>query len=280
MATCHLSALTEKGAFVSIRSIIRAMSVLDCFRPDRRTLTLHEVSESLDLAKSTTFRILQTLTDADYLVQIDNTHYSLSLKALRLGSCVLPNLGVRDIARPEMEKIGTLTNETVALSEYLGDERIIIDVVESTLPLKLVLRVGEMVGHDVGATGQIFLAHHPESLEKFIAMHGHDRDEIVKSTERVLERGYAFTTDSRTKGSAGVAVPVFNAQNECQYSLGIYGPATRLTVNLDSSVEILKEAANRISSRLGSSVRLSGSLRPDAGEGDMPARPASEAECL
>lgn len=250
---------------MSIRSIIRATSVLDCFRPDRRLLTLHEISEQIDLAKSTTSRILQTLIDAGYLVQIDNSRYSLSLKVLRLGNCVLPNLGVREIARPEMEMIEALTHETVALSEHLGDERVIIDVVESTLPLKLVLRTGEIVGHDTGATGQIFLAHHPESLEKFIATHARERDDIIAMTQRIVETGYAFTTNSRTPGSAGIAVPVFNADDGCQYSIGIYGPASRISGNLQQFAEVLKESANRISARLGSSVVLPRSAESSPG---------------
>lgn len=246
---------------MSIRSIIRATSVLDCFRPDRRLLTLHEISEEIDLAKSTTFRILQTLMDAGYLVQIDNSSYSLSLKVLRLGNCVLPNLGVREIARPEMEMIEATTHETVALSEHLGDERVIIDVVESTLPLKLVLRTGEIVGHDTGATGQIFLAYHPESLDKFVAARARERDAVIAMTQRVMQTGYAFTTDSRTPGSAGIAVPVFNAHDCCQYSIGIYGPAARISGKLEQFAEVLKESANRISARLGSSVVL-----PTSGE--------------
>ena len=249
---------------------MRALSVLDCFRPDRRTLTLHEISESIGLAKSTTFRILQTLIDAGYLIQIDNASYSLSLKVLRLGNCVLPNLDAREIARPEMERICTSTNETVALSEYLGDERIIIAVVESALPLKLVLRTGEIVGHDTGATGQVFLAHHPEELEAFVASRGLERDQIDAFMRRVLAEGYAFTTDSRTLGSAGIAVPVFNARDECQYSIGIYGPASRVSAHLEHFAELLKASANRISARLGSSVvlPLSGE-RPEGGRKEV-----------
>ena len=111
---------------------MRAFTVLDLFEPNRQRLTLNEISEGIDLPKSTTFRILQTLVDAGYLVQIDSMHYGLSHRILRLGNCVLPNLGAREIAHPELEKINAATQETVALSEFLGTERILIDVIEST----------------------------------------------------------------------------------------------------------------------------------------------------
>lgn len=241
---------------MSIRSVLRALSVLDCFEPDRQRLSLHEISELIELPKSTTFRLLQTLVDAGYLIQFDSTHYGLSMKILRLGNCILPNLGVREIARPEMHRINEATNETVALSEYLPTERVIIDVVESTQPLKLVLRTGESVPQDFGATGQLYLAYHPESLKAFLRRNRSQRDVIQRQIDEIREKGFAFTTGSRMPGSAGVAVAVFDLHDECKYSIGVYGPDSRVTPKLDMIVRVLKESANRISSRLGSNVLL------------------------
>lgn len=242
---------------MTIRSVLRALSVLDCFKPARQRLSLHEISELIALPKSTTFRLLQTLVDAGYLIQFDSTHYGLSLKILRLGNCILPNLGVREIARPEMHRINDATNETVALSEYLPSERVIIDVVESTQPLKLVLRAGESVPQDFGATGQVYLAYHPDSLREFLKKNNKSaRDAIQRQIEAVREKGFAFTTGSRMPGSAGVAVAVFDLNDECRYSIGVYGPDTRVQPRLDVVVRHLKESANRISARLGSTVVL------------------------
>ena len=230
--------------------------MLDCFGPTKQRLSLHEISETINLAKSTTFRVLQTLVDAGYLIQIDNMHYGLSLKILRLGNCILPNLGVREIARPEMFKINAATNETVALSEYLPTERVIIDVVESTLPLKLVLRTGESVPQDAGATGQVYLAYHPESLNTYLKKHKAEREQIQRQIEEIRANGFAFTTGSRMPGSAGVAVALFDMHNECKYSIGVYGPDARIAPNLEAIVRALKESANRISAQLGSTVVL------------------------
>jgi DNA-binding IclR family transcriptional regulator len=241
---------------LSIRSVLRALSVLDCFTPKKQRLSLHEISETIKLAKSTTFRILQTLVDAGYLIQTDSMHYSLSLRVLRLGNCILPNLGVREIARPEMYLVNEVTKETVALSEYLPTERVIIDVVESALPLKLVLRTGESVQQDAGATGQVYLAYHPDSLSAYLKKHKNDRDQIQKQIDDVQTKGYAFTTGSRAPGSCGVAVAVFDINNECKYSIGVYGPDTRVKPNLDMIVQTLKDSANRISVRLGSTTLL------------------------
>tara|TARA_R110000787_G_scaffold248041_2_gene353593 strand:- start:2322 stop:3032 length:711 start_codon:yes stop_codon:yes gene_type:complete len=235
---------------------MRAFTVLDLFEPERQRLTLNEISEGIDLPKSTTFRILQTLVDAGYLVQIDSMHYGLSHRILRLGNCVLPNLGAREIAHPELEKINEATQETVALSEFLGTERILIDVIESTHALKLSLRVGEIVGLDLGATGKLFLTYHPEAREHYKDKPGFSGPAFEKDISGILKKGYAFEIGTRFVGSAGIALPVFDMNNKCRYSIGIYGPDSRLRPNHAKFAELLKSSAQRVSAKLGSTLTL------------------------
>ena len=241
---------------MSLRSVNRALSVFDCFTPTNQRISLHEISETINLAKSTTFRILQTLIDAGYMIQTDSVHYSLSLRVLRLGNCILPNFGVQEIARPEMYLVNKATDETVALSEFLPNERVIIDVVESTLPLKFVLRAGESVQQDEGATGQIFLAYHSDSLRAYLKKHKKKREQVQKQIDAIQTKGYAFMINSRALGSCGIAVAVFDINNECKYSLGVYGPDKRIESNLEMIVQTLKVSANRISVRLGSTTLI------------------------
>jgi len=61
-----------------------------------------------------------------------------------------------------------------------------------------------------------------------------------------------MTTNQRTKGSVGIAVPLFNIKNECYHSLGIYGPAERIVPKADKLAKILITSADRISTRAGS----------------------------
>lgn len=238
---------------MSVRSIARALKILDCFDPGTPSLTLHQISERIELPKSTTFRILQTLVDSGYLMHVDNIHYGLSLKILRLGNCVLPNIGVQEIARPEMLDINEKTKETVALHEFMDNERVIIDVVECSLPLTLVLRRGETTELTSGATGKVFLAHNLDGQKKHLRKTRQDKAKFDKEMKRIRKDGYAMTTSFRTPGSAGVAVPIFDMNDECRHSIGIYGPETRVIPELDSMVELLISAADRISARAGSS---------------------------
>ena len=44
--------------------------------------------------------------------------------------------------------------------------------------------------------------------------------------------------------------------NKCRYSIGIYGPDSRLRPNHDKFTELLKSSAQRISAKLGSTLTL------------------------
>ena len=186
-------------------------------------------------------------------MHVDNKHYGLSLKILRLGNCVLPSIGIQEIARPELIEINDQTKETVALHEYMDNERVIIDVVECSLPLKLVLRRGEASELTSGATGKVFLAFNLEGQKKYIKKHRENKTKFEREMKQVRSDGYAVTTNSRTPGSAGIAAPIFDMNDQCHHSIGIYGPETRVIPGLEQMVELLIRAADRISSRAGSS---------------------------
>ena len=96
-----------------MRAVDRIFSVLDAFTPDRPKLTLQEISERIDLSKATTFRLVNSLSDAGYLVRLDDQRYCLSMKLVKLAGVVASGLSVRDIAHPVMLEIGRETGETV-----------------------------------------------------------------------------------------------------------------------------------------------------------------------
>ncbi len=237
---------------MSIRSIDRALSILDSFEPDQPLQTLQEISVKLKLPKTTTFRILQTLIDTGYVIHTDNTHFELSMKVLRLGDCVRIDPDMARLARPELELISKEVNETVALSALIGDDRVIIDFIESTEILKLVIRRGERNDRNTGATGHVFLAYHPDHYKEYLKTQRKDKAKIQEDVDHVLKHGYVVTINQRTEGSVGIAVPLFNIKNECYHSLGIFGPAERIIPKVDKYAKILITSADRISARAGS----------------------------
>ncbi|MBB6181934.1 IclR family transcriptional regulator [Pseudorhizobium flavum] len=247
---------------MSIRSIERALSVLDCFEPDRPSQSLSEICSRLKLPKTTVFRILQALVDYGYVINTADLKFELSLKVLRLADSVRIDSDMVRLARPYLEEIAEATGETVALSWINGDDRIIVDTVECKHQLQLVLKRGERNPRYTAATGIVFLAYDPEALEAYLKTHPENAETMHSAVAEVLEKGYAATTDFRVKGSAGIAAPLFDMKDRCIYSIGVYGPASRIVSNRDAIIAHLLPGALKVSQLAGS--RLVNRLPPFA----------------
>jgi len=243
---------------MAIRAVMRALAVFDCFTPEHPQLSLHEISEKLCLAKSTTFRLVGTLVESGFLIQLEDQRYCISLKMMRLGGLVQSTLGIRDIAKPEMREINKLTGETVALTVLAGHQRTAVEVIESSSPLKLVFHVGDTVSLRIGAVGRVFLAHHPEvSLGDIFDDLGSDKFAVAPTAAElaaVRTQGSSYLAGTRAPGAASVAVPIFDMQDVNSHCLSIAGPEGRILENQAAFTQLISTAAARISTRLGSAV--------------------------
>ncbi len=248
---------------MTIRAAARALAVFDCFEPGHTRLTLNAISKKLKLAKSTTFRLVHTLVDTGFLIQLEDQTYCLSLKIMRLSGLIHSTLGVREIALPEMRRVNTATGETVALSVLLNTrERVVVDVVESQSALKLVIQVGETINLKRGAVGRAFLAYHPEIVPEELFQDELASGKELEFTEEFLTsiraQGYAFSAGMRAPEAAGIAVPIFDMNNVNTHCLSISGPEIRVSARREEFSEILKTAGGLISDRLGSTLYPAG----------------------
>src|SRR3972149_868504 len=106
-----------------MRSVQRILAVFESFSRTRNSLTLQEISNRIDLPKSTAFRIVQSLEKAGYLVRLDNQEYCLSFRFTRLAGLVNSTVDIRELARPVMVKLAEQTKETITLNTVSGRDR-------------------------------------------------------------------------------------------------------------------------------------------------------------
>src|SRR3546814_15521391 len=106
-----------------VRVVQRALTILECFDAEQPSLPLHEISRRIDLPKSTTFRILATLTEAGYLVHKANQEYCLSPKMMHLASVAHQSFDIREVARPTTTRPGLANGRTVGDSSQSERER-------------------------------------------------------------------------------------------------------------------------------------------------------------
>ena len=112
-----------------MRSVQRILAVLESFTTEENSLSLLEIALRIELPKSTTFRLVQSLEAAGYLVRLEDQRYCLSFRITRLAGVVRSTMGIRDIARPIMRALAERTGETVSLYAIDDDMRVCIDAV-------------------------------------------------------------------------------------------------------------------------------------------------------
>lgn len=242
-----------------MRAIDRIFSVLDAFTPDRPKLALQEISDRIELSKATTFRLVNSLCDAGYLVRLDDQKYCLSMKLIKLAGVVASGLSVRDIAHPIMVEIGRRTGETVSLNAVVGMDRVCIDVVEANSRLMHIVNLGEHAPLFYGATGKVLLAHLPKDEQLGIMkalpigfpMSARD---LETKLEEIQEQRYAITKSERVVGSLAISVAIFDINDRGRYAVTLTGPEERMRVELQRNLEWMLEAQRDISSKMGSGI--------------------------
>ncbi|PKL25353.1 MAG: IclR family transcriptional regulator [Spirochaetae bacterium HGW-Spirochaetae-3] len=234
-----------------VRSIERALDILDCFAPGRLDLSLTEIAKRIDLSMSTTSRIVATLENRNYLARNSDTQrYSLGSRITQIGALGLSNMELRKVALPFMRELNAIYNEGVSLYVIQGDERICVERVESTLPLRRVINVGDRHPLTRGAAGRVLLAYLPEDRRRTLL--ARDQFTTEEALKELRHGGYTVSLGEREEGVTSIAAPVQDASCEVVGALAMSGPSVRFAGSgFSDKIAKVKKTAELISEALG-----------------------------
>lgn len=240
-----------------MRAVDRIFSVLDAFSREHPKLTLQEISDRIELSKATTFRLVNSLSDAGYLVRLEDQRYCLSMKLVRLAGVVASGLGIRDIAHPKMLEIGQVTGETVSLNTVIGMDRVCVDVVESTARIMHIVNLGEHAPLLYGATGKTLLAHLPADEQATVIKTlpreaSFTQAQLKAELATIRKQGYTVTGSERVPGSLAISVAIYDMHDRGCYALTVTGPDNRMKEQLERNLKCMLQAQREISSKMGS----------------------------
>jgi DNA-binding IclR family transcriptional regulator len=242
-----------------MRAVQRTLAIFDCFTSERTSLTLQEIANRIRLPKSTTFRLVQSLDEAGYLVRLDNQAYCLSFRFTRLSGLVRSTLDIRQLARVTMIELAKKANETVTLNMVSDRHRVCIEVIDTPSPLMSVTKSGERVRLIDGATAKALMASLPKKeMQKALAYAvkatGKKRADFVKELARIREQGYAVTHGERVLGLTAISAPIEDRDGVVRHSVTVTGPTVRLQPREREVVKLVTLAAEDISRRLGAEM--------------------------
>ncbi|SCZ78663.1 IclR family transcriptional regulator [Acidaminobacter hydrogenoformans] len=235
----------------TVKSIERALMILDCFTKQRPSLSLVEISKLIDMYPSTASRIISTLESMGYLKRNEKSlEYSLGYKLANLGSICLSGEDLRTIARPFLINLRNRYNESVGLYVVNKNQRVCIDCVPSTQPLHRVIDIGTRMSMTRGASGKLLLAYMPDSIIQTFLLE--DPSLSLKQLEEIRQLGYSVSINEQEQNLTSIAAPIFNAEHEVISALFISGPSFRLSIEKIEEIAMkMKETAREISIMLG-----------------------------
>lgn len=246
-----------------IRSVERAIQVLNCFSFEQPVLTIDEIMKKTKLAKATTYRLLWTL-EKNNLVQYDQrtNEYRLGIKHIEYGGIVVQNLDISREAEPCLLQLHEATGHSVILAIPQGESVQYLLRYDSNEGLQPNNYVGRRRILHNGALGIILLAYMEESfVENLLAEHPlvaytpkteTDPKRFIARLKEAKEQGYYIDVDGTFIGYTAIAAPIFQQNETVCASVGISGANYKMEGERRKElIELLLHTAQEISERIG-----------------------------
>ena len=245
----------------TLNSVKNALQTLRALSSEDSGLGVTELARRLGLAKSTVHRTLATLAGDGFVRQLDDGRYTLGYALWELGSRMVGQLQLREVAHPVLEELRNKTNETVHLSILDGTDVLYIDRFESEATLTLFRRLGFRMPAHATSSGKAILAFSGEAVVERVLNTGLARvapgtitkkRDFVEALEQIRELGYVVSIDESEEGVASVGAPVFDFEDKVAGAVSVAGPSQRLPMAVIEKVKrMVRKAANDISRGLG-----------------------------
>ena len=220
-----------------VKSLAKAMRLLECFTSQKPELGITEIANMLDIQKSSVHNMISTFEDMGYVSQNKETgKYYLGVKLLQFSYIVNNHIGIRKYFLPYMKQIANELHETV----FLGiPHELEVLYIESAYPDESNggrSIMGEKAPMYCTGLGKAMLAYLPnERLEacvngQFIPFTERtltSGEELRRDVEDTRARGYAIDNMEHEYGVKCLGMPVFGNDNRVVAAISISGPSLR-----------------------------------------------------
>lgn len=227
-----MNSAPPKGA----QAALRAIRLLKLFTPERREMSLGDVSRHAGLNKTTTHRLLRALQSEAMIDQNSMTGmYRLGPGLMALGVQALSSSDLRLRVRPMLKKLARESGETATLEVPIDSSMLILDEVAGDHFVGAAGNVGTRWPLHATSTGKALIAFDEHAMARLqfelpaltprtiITRAG-----LEKQLGAIRHRGYAESVDELEDGFSGVGTIIRGGLGEVLGTLSICGPTQRL----------------------------------------------------
>ncbi|VAW30799.1 Transcriptional regulator, IclR family [hydrothermal vent metagenome] len=240
-----------------IKSLARGLQIIHLLADKGDAVSVTEVSKRLAIDKSSASRLIKTLVKYEFAERDKSTRrFRLGNSVRKLASPQSNHALLKEISLPFLRQLVAQTGENAHLAVNLGDAALVIADVESTEALRVVSEVGRQERLYCTAVGKCLLAFGnsviPTELPRLTQYTITDRLKLERHLEAIRNQGYAVDDEEKTIGIRCLSAPVYDVTQKAIASIGISGPALRLTpAKVHPLAEIVMQEAVAFSKILG-----------------------------
>ena len=199
--------------------------------------TLPELTEELDLAKSTVHRHLGTLEELDMVVR-DGDEYRVGLRMLDFGIHARDQQAVFHEARDTVDELAAETGEKVWLITHEHGRSVHLYGATGKRSVRTPAREGEQGYLHQLAAGKAILTTFPrERIERIVDRYGlpaatertvTDRETLFEELDAARERGFAFNRGESIPRLNAVGASITAGDGEAVGAISVSGPSNRV----------------------------------------------------
>jgi DNA-binding IclR family transcriptional regulator len=240
----------EPASARGVQAIVRALSVLRAFSPERSTLSVSEIAPIVGVSVPTAHRIATTLHNQGYLSRDPATKaFSLGPELLRLAT-LISETRPQTVDLRVLTAIRAATGETVSLHIRVGDRRVCFAEEVSRHPHRITSGVGQSYSLLAGAASKVMLSLlDDDEVERLMTLEADSdarplpREKLLAAVREARASGFAISEGETVLGAVAVAVPVPSTGLGPPTVLNLVGPRDRMTPEaIDSGLAAIRSA--------------------------------------
>ncbi len=246
-----------------VPSVLKAARLLDVVAASRNSFSLSELSQELELPKSSVLSLCTSLTQAGLLIRFEDGSYHLGTHLVDLAHAYLSRTDLTQEFGRAWDSLRTMPEESGVLAVLDGTDVVYVACRNGSQPFALAYRIGMRLPAHCTASGKALLSTMSEERlrqlyrgKKLERLTRHSRTtlkDLLGDLEAARTRGYAVDDEETREGMCCYGAPVFDAtgrQAVAAVALSMMKTAGATRVG-ELAVETIHELAELMSHRLG-----------------------------
>ena len=234
--------MEKKKPKYPIKVLLNTFLIFDILIKKNQPVSIHELSEVLNIYPSSIHRILDTLNYLGYIEKkLDSDEYQIGIKAIELGMAKLNQVDLIKDATPYLEGLSKEFNENVYLGVLFEGEVLYEAKKEAPRKISLITHVGTRTHAHCTALGKVLIADLSKKerekiignkkLQRFTKTTITNKKVLENELEKVQKLGYAIDDEENENEIKCIAAPIRDNNRKVIAAISISGPAYRFNFN-------------------------------------------------